>query len=123
MIASGPTVEPETTTEDLARTLRQLDVWFDLPKTVRAILEEPEKSSLRLGNVLQSVVLADAAVLAHAAVEACRVRGLPAVLCGTRYTGEASQFGHFWGRSRARCGRSVCRGHHQSRWSRLVNLR
>lgn len=97
VIASGPTVEPETTTEDIARILRQLDVWFDLPKTVRAILEEPEKSSLRLGNVLQSVVLADAAVLARAAVEACRVRGLPAVLCGTRYTGEASQFGHFWG--------------------------
>ncbi len=96
VIASGPTVEPEPTSEDIARTVKQLGVWFDLPEVVRTTLETPERSTLRLGNVLQSVVLADAAVLAHAAIEACRVRGLPAVVCGTRYTGEASQFGRFW---------------------------
>ena len=96
VIASGPTVEPERIVSDLELVLEGLGVWQAIPPRVRSLLVEPEVPSGRLDNVVQSVVLADAAALVRAAAEACRERGLPAVLCGARFTGEAREFGRFW---------------------------
>ncbi|MCX2727695.1 DUF4147 domain-containing protein [Thermomicrobium sp. 4228-Ro] len=96
VIASGPTVPPEHIVTDLPRVLQHMGVWDELPERVRSLLVAPETTPQRFDNVLQSVVLADAAALVRAATEACRRRGLPAVTCGARFTGEAREFGRFW---------------------------
>jgi glycerate 2-kinase len=96
VIASGPTVEPTTIFEDVVGAVQRLGVWAQLPERVRAILSEPESERVVLANVLQTVILADVTVLVRAAAEACQAWGLPSVICGTRYTGEAREFGRFW---------------------------
>jgi glycerate-2-kinase len=96
VIASGPTVPPEHIVTDLPGVLRQMGVWDELPGRVRSLLVAPETIPQRFDNVLQSVVLADVAALVRAAAAACRRRGLPAVTCGARFTGEAREFGRFW---------------------------
>jgi len=96
VIASGPTVEPEKIVTDLPPVLDRLGVWQRLPDRVRQLLAEPEPDRRRLEHVVQTAVLADVTLLVRAAAEACRRRGLAAVTCGTRYTGEAREFGRFW---------------------------
>ncbi|MCS7246393.1 MAG: DUF4147 domain-containing protein [Thermomicrobium sp.] len=96
IIGSGPTVEPSDPGRALPVTLRQLGVWEEFPAAVQRLLAQPDEGSIRLPHVLQSVVLADARVLVRAAVEALRRRDLPAVPFGSRYTGEAREFGRFW---------------------------
>ncbi len=95
VIASGPTVPPESSAEDVRTIVEGLGVWEELPSAVRDALTTPDESA-RPANVVQTIVVADAARLAHAAAEACRHRGLPTVLCGTRFSGEAREFGRFW---------------------------
>lgn len=96
VIASGPTVTPARSSYDIPTVLTQMGVWEELPPRVRDCLECPEPELPPFDHVLQTIVLADAAQLARAASEACQRRGLPAVLLGTRFTGEAREFGRFW---------------------------
>jgi len=96
VIASGPTVEPTTIFEDVVGAVQRLGVWARLPERVQAILSEPESERVVLANVLQTVIVADVTVLVRAAAEACQAWGLPSVICGKRYTGEAREFGRFW---------------------------
>ncbi len=96
VIASGPTVPPARIVEDLVDAVRRLGVWDALPEHVRAFLAQPGPPAAQFDHVVQTVVLADVRTFVRAAGEACRRRGLPVATCGTRYTGEAREFGRFW---------------------------
>lgn len=96
VIASGPTVPPAQIVEDLVDAVQRLGVWDELPEQVRALLTQPGLPATRFDHVVQTVVLADVRTFVRAAGEACRRRGLPVATCGTRYTGEAREFGRFW---------------------------
>ncbi|MCX7623714.1 MAG: DUF4147 domain-containing protein [Thermomicrobium sp.] len=107
VIASGPSVAPEAIVADLPQRLQSLGVWHDLPDRVRTLLVGPEPVQDRFDHVVQTVVLGDVRSFVEAAAEGCRARGLPVVVCGTRYTGEAREFGRFW----ATLARSVREAH------------
>jgi hydroxypyruvate reductase len=95
VIASGPSVDPGMETLDVQAAVRDLGVWHGLPASVRRALEEPVRLE-PVSNVVQSVVLADARLLAERVREAAEQIGYRAVVLGDRFTGEAREFARFW---------------------------
>ncbi|MDI3339058.1 MAG: DUF4147 domain-containing protein [Sphaerobacter sp.] len=96
VIASGPTVAAPLAMDPAPR-LRELGVWERLPGHVRAALTAPVDARLAAAhNVVDTVMLADAAAVADAAAAAAQERGYRPFVLGTRFAGEAREFGGFW---------------------------
>lgn len=96
VIASGPTIPADPGLDPVALA-RGLGAWDHLPEPVRrALTHAPRQSTGSGDNVVETIILADAAAAAQAAAEGARERGYYAAVLGTRFAGEAREFARFW---------------------------
>ena len=96
VIASGPTI-PADPGLDAVALARGLGTWDNLPEPVRRALTDARGQSGGSGdNVIETIILADAATAAEAAAEGARNQGYHAAVLGTRFAGEAREFARFW---------------------------
>jgi glycerate-2-kinase len=77
--------------------IRRLGIWDELPASVRLALRVPAPKRRPVeAHVPRTTILADVRLVAEAAAEAaCDIGYAPAIL-GTRFEGEAREFGRFW---------------------------
>ncbi len=97
VIAGGPTVAVAEDEASPEAVIRRLGIWNALPESIRHALRgvvpgRPEADV----RVLQSLILADAGMAADGAAGAAREIGYSPVVLGTRFEGEAREFGRFW---------------------------
>lgn len=97
VIASGPTVPPSERHAGGDQLLRSLIADPSLPESVRSRLERTrERSTDSYAHVVQTEILADARAAAEAAATGAAALGYRPVVLGTKFTGEAREFGRFW---------------------------
>ena len=96
IIASGPTVADEQPGLDPVEVAASLGVWGELSAELRAVLVASRAGGQSPRNVLDSLVLADAATAARAAAVAAGHLGYTAPVLATDFTGEARELARFW---------------------------
>lgn len=97
VIAGGPTVDVAGDEPSAESTILRLGIWNELPEPVRFALRSAAPSQSPVSShVLKSVILADAMLAAEGAAGAAREIGYTPVVLGTRFEGEAREFGRFW---------------------------
>ncbi len=97
VIAGGPTVAVTEHGPSPETIIRRLGIWNALPEPVRFALRGVVPNRPEAGfRVLQSLILADAGLAADGAAGAAREIGYTPVVLGTRFEGEAREFGRFW---------------------------
>ncbi len=96
VIASGLSVDVRDDDSDRIAAVRRSAVWRDLPETVRERLLMPMDVASNDSNVVQNVVIGDAALAARAAAVAAERLGYRPRIAGTLFAGEAREFARFW---------------------------
>jgi hydroxypyruvate reductase len=97
VIAGGPTVAATEHGPSPETIIRRLGIWNALPEPVRLALRGIVPSQPEVGHrIHQSLILADAGMAADGAAGAAREIGYTPVVLGTRFEGEAREFGRFW---------------------------
>ena len=97
VIAGGPTVEPAGDQSSPEPLIRRLGIWDELPASVRLALRVPALNRRPVdAHVPRTTILADVRLVAEAAAEAARDIGYAPAILGTRFEGEAREFGRFW---------------------------
>ncbi len=96
VIASGLTVDANDDDSERIDAIRRSDVWGDLPETVRDRLISTIEPSRQESYVIQTEVVGDAQLAVRAAADAAATLGYRPFLVGTRFAGEAREFGRFW---------------------------
>lgn len=97
VIAGGPTVALAEDEASPEAVIRRLGIWNALPEPIRFALRGVVPSRSAAGvQALQGLILADAGTAADGATGAAREIGYAPVVLGTRFEGEAREFGRFW---------------------------
>ncbi|HEU4793329.1 MAG TPA: glycerate-2-kinase family protein, partial [Nitrolancea sp.] len=97
VIAGGPTAVMAGDQPSPETIIRRLGIWNELPEPIQFALRNDVQSRSPDGSrVLKSVILADAGMAAEGAAAAAREIGYAPVILGTRFEGEAREFGRFW---------------------------
>jgi glycerate 2-kinase len=100
VIASGLSVESQGDDAPSLDWLRSNQIWKELPDSVRQRLEMTiHLQGQRELNVVKTEVVGDADLAARSALEAAVDRGYRPFLLGTRFAGDAREFGRFWGQT------------------------
>ncbi len=97
VIAGGPTAVMAGDQPSPETIIRRLGIWNELPEPIQfALRNDVQTRSPDGSRVLKSVILADAGMAAEGAAAAAREIGYAPVILGTRFEGEAREFGRFW---------------------------
>ncbi len=97
VIASGLSVAALDDDEWRIDLVKSGPVWRQLPTTVRATLMNTVAVTYGdCANVERSVVVGDAALASRSAADAAERLGYRPFLLGSRFAGDADEFGRFW---------------------------